>query len=92
MMAIAKPKIETEPNPGDDVQIFGVFDLWHRGLIPVSESLLRRMIQVGDWKCGTLGRRYVTTGRQHHENVLRHTGRADEVVTDKKHPGSVPLK
>ena len=78
-MATAKPKIELKPSPNDDVQIFGVFDLWRRGLIPVCESVLRRMIQNGEWECGQLGIRYVCTGRQHHRNVLRATGRSHEI-------------
>lgn len=79
-MSNRKPQVEITLDPNDDTQIFGVFELWQAGLIPISESSLRRMIQTGEWKCGTLGRRYVTTGRQHHENVLRHTGRTSEVA------------
>ena len=75
-MSTRKPKVEIALDPNNDTTLIGVFELWQAGLIPISESVLRKMIQTGEWKCGTLGRRYVTTGRQHHENVLKCTGRA----------------
>jgi hypothetical protein len=74
-MAKAKPKIELKPEPDDDVRLYGVFDLWAAGFIPVGESRLRKLIQDREWECGTLGTRYVCTGTQHYRNILRATGR-----------------
>ena len=54
-MAKAKPKIELKPEPDDDVRLYGVFDLWAAGFIPVGESRLRKLIQDREWECGTLG-------------------------------------
>ena len=79
-MSLPKPKVEFELDPHDDLYLYGVMELQQRGLIPIGESVLRRLIQDGDWSCGKLANRYVCTGKQHYENVLRHTGRAAEVV------------
>lgn len=74
-MAKAKPKIELKPEPDDDVRLYGVFDLWAAGFIPIGESRLRKLIQDRLWECGKLGTRYVCTGAQHYRNILRATGR-----------------
>ncbi len=45
--------------------------------IPVSENKLIDLCRNGSYQHGWIGRRRTVTGKQHHQNVLRMTGRED---------------
>ena len=76
-MPTTKPKIPTELKPEDDMRIHFVTDVWRDGLVPVSENTFIQLCRTGIYKHGWLGRRRTVTGKQHHQNVLRITGRTE---------------
>ena len=76
-MSIPKPNIPTDLNPEDDVRVHFVTEVWRAGYVPVSENTLIQLCRDGLYRHGWMGRRRVVTGKQHHQNVLRMTGRAD---------------
>ena len=76
-MSIPKPDIPMDLDPEDDVRVHFVTEVWRSGYVPVSENTLIRLCRDGVYQHGWLGRRRTVTGKLHHRNVLRMTGRAD---------------
>jgi hypothetical protein len=75
-MSTPKPITPLIVDSEDDTRLLPVVQLHREGYIPCSENKLRDLIRNGIYRCGWLGGVRVTTGQQHHRNVLRMTGRS----------------